>query len=91
MQRIERNSNRCSLAILVIMIVMAGSDDIRWIAATEPVATTNPPNVGHAVSLSQSFRAVAEYALPILVTVHTPDSSAVQKENLPPLQIKDAS
>lgn len=91
MQRIERNSNRCSLTILVIMIAMAGSDGIRWIAATEPVATTNAPNVDHAVSLSQSFRAVTEYALPILVTVHTPDSSAVQKENFPPLQVKDAS
>lgn len=84
-------SQRCVSTILVIVVVLSsGASDQRSVIA-DPPAQTNIPNVGEANSLSRSFRRVAENALPILVTIHTPTSSAVDKKNPSQMQSKGAS
>jgi len=88
---LQRNLQRRLSNIFVIVVTFSVAIGDHRSGFAEPPAGTNAPDISRADSLSQSFRRVAEATIPVLVTIHTPNSTAGNMENSSPLQSKDAS
>ncbi len=87
---LRRTSKKCASTILVIIVVLSSCVRSQWISITETPDSTNHANVDQARSLLKSFRRVSEIALPVLVTIHTPNPSVVDKQEPSQLHNADA-